>query len=86
MKRIRFTEKQIIGVLPEHEAGAKIVIEKWRKHGNTVRPHSALGYRPPAPQTFAPVKNHLDENTNDAVVSHRLSKISIRSVTLAKLL
>ena len=28
---------------------------------NTVRPHSALGYRPPAPQTFAPARNHLDD-------------------------
>jgi len=29
---------------------AKVVIEQWRKHYNTIRPHSALGYRPPAPQ------------------------------------
>jgi putative transposase len=28
---------------------AKILIEQWRKQYNTVRPHSALGYRPPAP-------------------------------------
>ena len=40
---------------------AQIVIEQWRKHYNTVRPHSALGYRPPAPQTFAPSAAHLDE-------------------------
>lgn len=26
----------------------------WRKHWNTVRPHSALGYRPPAPETLIP--------------------------------
>jgi transposase InsO family protein len=25
------------------------LIEWWRKHDNTVRPHSALGYPPPAP-------------------------------------
>ena len=30
---------------------AKVLIEQWRHHYNTVRPHSALGYRPPAPQT-----------------------------------
>jgi putative transposase len=30
-------------------AEAKIVIEGWRRHYNTSRPHSALGYRPPAP-------------------------------------
>ena len=30
----------------------EIIIEQWRKHYNTVRPHSALGYHPPAPQTI----------------------------------
>jgi len=29
---------------------AKILIEQWRVHYNTVRPHSSLGYRPPAPE------------------------------------
>ena len=28
---------------------AKALIESWRHHYNTVRPHSSLGYRPPAP-------------------------------------
>jgi transposase InsO family protein len=28
---------------------AQILIEMWRRHYNTIRPHSALGYRPPAP-------------------------------------
>ena len=31
-------------------AEAKVVIESWRCHYNTERPHSSLGYRPPAPQ------------------------------------
>lgn len=39
---------------------AKILIEQWRQHYNTVRPHSSLGYRPPAPQTFIPTPPHLD--------------------------
>ena len=30
---------------------AQILIEQWRRHYNTVRPHSSLGYRSPAPQT-----------------------------------
>ena len=38
---------------------AQAVIEQWRKHYNTIRPHSALNYRPPAPQTFAPLAHHL---------------------------
>jgi len=28
---------------------AQILIEMWRRQYNTIRPHSALGYRPPAP-------------------------------------
>jgi putative transposase len=31
-------------------AEAKVVIESWRRHYNSNRPHSALGYRPPAPK------------------------------------
>jgi hypothetical protein len=27
---------------------AQIVIESWRRHYNTARPHSSLGYKPPA--------------------------------------
>ena len=34
---------------------AQVLIERWRKHYNTVRPHSALGYRPPAPEVVMPV-------------------------------
>ena len=29
---------------------AQTVIETWRQHYNAIRPHSALGYRPPAPE------------------------------------
>ena len=29
---------------------AQVVIESWRRHYNTVRPHSSRGYRPPAPE------------------------------------
>jgi transposase InsO family protein len=31
---------------------AKALIERWRIHYNTVRPHSSLGYRPPAPEAW----------------------------------
>ena len=33
---------------------ARIVIESWRRHYNTVRPHQSLGYKPPAPEVFVP--------------------------------
>ena len=31
---------------------AQILIERWRRESNPVRPHSALGYRPPAPEAL----------------------------------
>ena len=33
---------------------AQIIIETWRRHYNAVRPHSSLGYRPPAPEATQP--------------------------------
>jgi transposase InsO family protein len=33
---------------------AQVLIERWRVFYNTERPHSALGYRSPAPETFVP--------------------------------
>jgi putative transposase len=33
---------------------AEVLIERWRRHYNTARPHSALGYRPPAPEASLP--------------------------------
>ena len=35
---------------------AQIIIEQWRQHYNTKRPHSALGYKPPAPETTVPLQ------------------------------
>ena len=33
---------------------AQILIEGWRRYYNTQRPHSSLGYKPPAPETILP--------------------------------
>lgn len=38
---------------------AQILIEQWRQYYNTQRPHSSLGYRPPAPQTILPASHML---------------------------
>ena len=35
-------------------AEARVLIEAWRCHYNTVRPHSSLGYCPPAPEAATP--------------------------------
>jgi transposase InsO family protein len=34
---------------------AQILIEQWRRHYNTVRPHSALSYRPSAQESIIPM-------------------------------
>jgi putative transposase len=33
---------------------AEVVIESWRRHDNTLRPHASLGFRPPAPEVVLP--------------------------------
>jgi len=33
---------------------AQMVIESWRPYYNTIRPHASIGYKPPAPEVFAP--------------------------------
>jgi transposase InsO family protein len=34
---------------------ARVLIEQWRRQYNQVRPHSSLGYRPPAPEAILSV-------------------------------
>jgi transposase InsO family protein len=36
---------------------AQVLLERWRVHYNTKRPHSSLGYRPPAPEALQPPTN-----------------------------
>lgn len=43
---------------------SKVVIGQWRHHYNTIRPHSSLNYRPPAPPTFVPLLLPLDGITS----------------------
>ena len=33
---------------------AQVIVERWRKHYNTVRPHGSIGYRPPASEVYLP--------------------------------
>ena len=41
---------------------ARVVIAQWRNHYNRIRPHSALGYRPPAPQASNPFLTPLEQS------------------------
>ena len=39
---------------------AKVLAERWRREYNQRRPHSALAYRPPAPEAQLPRSQALD--------------------------
>jgi len=47
---------------------AKILIERWRREYNQVRPHSALGYTPPAPEVCIPGTLKTGENQTEKPV------------------
>jgi len=40
--------REIFDILCE----AKVLAERWKREYNTIRPHSSLGYRPPAPEAI----------------------------------
>ena len=50
----RFCDELLDGEIFYSLAEAKIVIESWRRHYNTVRPHGSLGHKPPASEVFVP--------------------------------
>ena len=39
---------------------AKVLVERWRRDYNQIRSHSALAYRPPAPEAKLPRSQALD--------------------------
>ena len=41
---------------------AKVLVERWRKEYNQIRPHSSLGYRPPAPEAIYPKIQQFDKS------------------------
>jgi transposase InsO family protein len=48
----RFRDELLNGEIFYTLKEARIVIEEWRRHYNTARPHSALGWKSPAPETI----------------------------------
>ena len=53
---------------------AQTIIEDWRNHYNHIRPHSALGYRPPAPMARLYVHHHCAALHGDEHINKQLSK------------
>jgi transposase InsO family protein len=50
----KLTDELLAGEVFDTLLEAKVLIERWRQLYNTVRPHSSLGYRPPAPEGIVP--------------------------------
>ncbi len=51
----RFRDELLNGEVLYTLREAQILIEKWRRHYDTVRPHSALGQPDPAPESIVPI-------------------------------
>ncbi len=51
----KFRDELLNGELFTTLQEAKVLVERWRHHYNTRRPHSSLGHRPPAPETILPL-------------------------------
>ncbi len=49
----KFRDEFLSVELFESVLEARVLTERWRRHYNQVRPHSSLGYRPPAPEAWA---------------------------------
>lgn len=47
---------------------AQVLIEEWRQHYNHVRPHSSLGYRPPAP--LAHINHPIKQTQNQKITTY----------------
>jgi transposase InsO family protein len=56
---------------------AKVLLERWRQHYNIRRPHSSLGYRPPAPEAFVCLEQPASATLRYSV----LDKQSIITIT-----
>jgi transposase InsO family protein len=50
----KFRDELLNGEIFDTVIEARVITEQWRNHYNKIRPHSALGYRPPAPETYSP--------------------------------
>jgi hypothetical protein len=55
-----------------------VPIEDWRRHYGWVRPHSGLGYQPPAPQILPAAMRRIGSGAGQMAVAHRCSTPTTR--------
>ena len=47
---MKMRDELLNGEIFDTMAEAKVLIKRWRAYYNTIRPHSSLDYKPPAPE------------------------------------
>jgi transposase InsO family protein len=52
----KFRDELLNGEIFDTITEARVLSEAWRKEYNSKRPHSSLGYRPPAPEAYFPLQ------------------------------
>ena len=80
---VTFIDKLLDGEIFYSLREAQIIVGEWAKQmtkgnlfrDNHVRPHSALGYRPPAPQTQVPPNNTKSTHVA-AMICYRINLFS----------
>ena len=50
----KFRDEFLAGELFDTLGEAQVLTERWRRSYNSIRPHSSIGYRSPAPESFSP--------------------------------
>ena len=71
----RFRDELLNGEIFYSLREAQILIERWPHHYNTVRPHSAIGYRPPAPQSIITVDQN--DYALTFIMDHRMGAFQV---------
>ena len=56
-------------LLSREVSGHKKMLERWRRQYNTMRPHSALGYRQPAPAAISPASLNRTDHEPSSLIS-----------------
>ena len=57
------------------------MIEKWRVEYNTSRPHSALGYRPPAPAACSTWMSNSSSQPMAVIFTQRDAEVNVKART-----
>jgi transposase InsO family protein len=65
----KFRDELLNGEIFDTLVEARVIVERWRREYNQRRPHSSLGYAPPAPEALLPVQTYqLDLNRTNTTI------------------